>query len=456
MTNVRLPTWLGIALLAGAAQASEPATALAVPGSDRLVANQEFRDAFDAGRYADALPAATRVVEITRSQFGNEAPELVNPLTNLGTTHYRLKQYEPALDTYRAALAVLETDADSANPRLVAPLHGLGLALRALDRKDEAIVPLQRAVDILRNREGLFTPKQLPLLQPLGDAYMAARRTEEAGTIEQYALTVGETAWGKSDIRLLPQLDAYARWNEAAGRFAAARLLHERSLQIAGRQMADGHVLAIPGLRGIARSYRFGYMHGETEQAIATGLGSSTTDAMMVRAMSGPSPAGEQALLRALQLMQGLAPDDATLRGEVLTDLGDWYLTAGTLSRAKAAYHDAWTSLEAAGAAQQLAMPVPITYLPPSVSVSRGTEDPARFEERDIDFVVSVDADGEVREASVRDPDSATESAARSVASALRRSRFRPAVIDGELVAKTDVPFRERVYVKIEEAPAKP
>lgn len=448
MRHAGLRTLLGIAMLAGTAGAAELAGPSAPTGDERLMANREFRSSFDARRYDEALPAAARVVEITRSQFGSEAPELVNPLTNLATTHYRLRQYEPALDTYRAALALLETD--NANPRLTPPLQGLGLTLIALDREPEAIVPLKRAVDILRNREGLFTPQQLPLLQPLANAYMAARRTDDAGSTQQYALTVAENAWGQNDVRLLPMLDAYARWNETVGRYAPARALHARAAQIADRKTADGHVLAIPALRGIARTYRYAYMYGETEEPATTGQ--SMAEALLARAATSPAAAGEQALRRALEMQQVLTPDDARLRGEVLTDLGDWYLTAGLSSRAVAIYREAWSSLRTAGAEELLAMPVPLTYRPPSVTVSGRTEDPARFEEQDIDFTVSVDANGEVREATASESVATRESAERSVAAALRRSRFRPSIIDGAAVAKTDVPFRERVYVRIADA----
>ncbi|MGC4029445.1 MAG: tetratricopeptide repeat protein [Steroidobacteraceae bacterium] len=454
MTLAGLRTLLGIALLAAAAQAQEPTATPAVPADERLAANQEFRAAFDAGRYGEALPAAARVVEITRSQFGSEAPELVNPLTNLGTTYYRLQQYGTALDTYRAALGLLETDADTANPRLVAPLQGLGLSLRALDRDEEAIVPLKRAVDILRNREGLFALQQLPLLRPLAQAYMGAHRIDDAGSTQQYALTVAETAWGRNDPRLLPILDEAARWNEDAGRYAPAHLLHTRAVQIADRQVAGGHVLAVAGLRGIARTYRHAFLNGEIEEPVAATAGPLGSDPLLTRTATSPPVAGEQALRRALDLMQALTPDDAQLRGEVLTDLGDWYLTAGLTARAVAAYRDAWSSLQTAGAADLLATPAPLTYRPPSIAVSRRTEDPARFEEQDIDFMVSVDAQGEVREATAANPVAARESAERAVATALRRARFRPAIIDGATVTKTQVPFRERVYVRIAQTPA--
>jgi len=88
------------------------------PADERAAAYTRFRAAFDARDYATALPLAVRVVELTANQYGEEAVELVNPLTNLPTTLYRLGQHGEALDTYRRALTILELSARPADARL--------------------------------------------------------------------------------------------------------------------------------------------------------------------------------------------------------------------------------------------------------------------------------------------------------------------------------------------------
>ena len=150
------------------------------PPDERIAAYQEFRRSFDAGDYAAALPAATQVVELTRNQFGKDARELANPLTNLGTTHYRLRRFGEALDSYREAVTVLELAGNATDERLVRPLHGMGAALRGLERDAEAIVPFRRAVEILRNREGLYTATQLPLLKELVACHTTAGQLADA------------------------------------------------------------------------------------------------------------------------------------------------------------------------------------------------------------------------------------------------------------------------------------
>src|SRR5215471_6585785 len=68
--------------------------AVAVTDADRVQVYHDFRAAFDARRYQDALPLAEKLVSMTQEQYGATDRALVNPLSNLGTTQYRLKDYK--------------------------------------------------------------------------------------------------------------------------------------------------------------------------------------------------------------------------------------------------------------------------------------------------------------------------------------------------------------------------
>jgi tetratricopeptide (TPR) repeat protein len=425
-------------------------TGLALAAQDeRTDAYLAFRSAFDAGDYITALPLATRVVDMTAGVRGPDAPEMANALSNLGTTYYRLRNYEMALDTYRRALDVLDAQGDATDLRLLRPLHGMGVVLRALDRGADAIVPLKRAVDITRNRDGLHAASQLPLLHPLIDSYLEAGRFEDAARERQFAFSVAESLYGKDDLRLLPAIEDQARWNEMTGNFAAARQLHARAVQIA--EASDPRSLAgIPGLRGIARSYRLGFVFGETQAVVAADsmlAGSAFNDPLMPQVVRSLPAVGEQVLLRALDLLAGM-PEQARLRGEVLLDLGDWYLTANQDSRALAAWSQAWTQFTAAGDAQPLAQPALVIYRPPAIAVSRRLEDPEDHLVQEVELRLAIGANGAVKEATVANPDPQREAAERAVIAAVRRAGWRPAFSNGTPTATTDYLFREQVFVK--------
>jgi len=432
-------------LLAGAASGAD-----APPPDERIASYQEFRHAFDAAEYTLALPQAQRVVELTRSQFGNEAPQLANPLTNLGTTYYRLRNFGKALDSYREALTLLDLQGNATNDKLVRPLHGMGAALRALQRDGEAIAPFRRAIEILRNREGLYTPAQLPLLKELIACYQSTGQFADGGREQQYAFNVAETAYGKSDLKLLGPLDDYARWHEVLGQYSAARLLHARAVAIADDKLGSRNLLAIPALRGIARTYRLAFLNGESEESAqaAVTLQDQLTPAGVARLAGAPSIEGERSLRIALDRLTASATPQPQLRGAVLIDLGDWYMTAGSAARGIATYRDAWQALGPDEAPKVLGAPSIILYRPPAMAVARKQLDPETHEDEEVQLRLSVQADGDVREAIVANPAPEREAAEKAVISAVKRAQWRPGFRDGQPIAMTDVEFRERVYIR--------
>lgn len=417
---------------------------------ERAAAYREFREAFDKGDYKAALPIADRVVEMTRSQFDEDAPEIASALTNLATTYYRMQAYGDALDNYREAIDMLELQNDPADVRLVRPLHGLGSTLLAMQRQEEAIAPLKRAVDIVRNRSGLLSEEQLAPLKTLIAVYADAGLMAEAGREQDYAFSVAEQAYGKNDPRMLGPINDLALWYEKTGRYTAARLLHTRAVQIADGAEPDS-LKAIPGLRGIARCFRLIYAYGEPQDSVDAAvntLGDPRTGSLVAQAVDAPSSDGERALRSALTRL-GDAPENAALRGAVRVDLGDWYLTADMRSRAIDSWRSAWKDLHAAGNTSLLDRPTAVTYAPPPIAVSQHQRDPDENSEETVRIQLAIDATGVMQNAIVSNPAPARESAEKAVLAALHRSAWRPAFRNGEPVAVNDYAFVERVFVKL-------
>lgn len=436
--------------------ASLQAVGADAPADERLAAYREYRQAFDAGNYDQALPLAVRVVELTGNQFGTDAVELANPLTNLATTLYRMRQYGDALDTYRRALTILDEAGDATDPRLISPLHGAGATLRALKRDDEAVLPLKRAVDIIRNRDGLHATAQLPILRALIDCYEDTGRIEDAGREHQYAFNVAEQAWGAQDPRMIAELGDLASWFERTRRYTGARLLYMKAVQIADREQPMS-LKAIDALRGIARTYRLAFIHGETQDSVLSAANelpaSLAGQAAMAQMMAVPSGEGERALRNALDRLQAAGGAGAAQRGAVLVDLGDWYRIAGSGQRAMTTWREAWQQLSAAGDTSVLAQPAAIVYRPPQIAASQRQQDPDEYGIEEVRLHVAIAPDGDVRDATVANPAPQRESAERAVISAVRRATWRPAFAGGLPVASTDFVFTERVNVRLPDEP---
>ena len=435
------------ACIAGCMAAWAAGPAAAVTDAERISANQQFREAFDARKYAEALPFAQKVVELTEEQYGKDARALVNPLTNLGTVHYRLKDYGEAEKEYQRSVDILEKTAGTTDRQLLRPLQGLGASHFAESEYVDASVALKRAIDLSRNLDGLFNAEQLQILEPLISSYVALDLTQEAEKEQQYALRVAETSYGRMDARMLKPLDRYGRWLEAIGRYTSARLLYARALTIAEQTSGRGTLVAVEPLLGIARSYRLEYVNGAEEVPAAQ-------DAFSQPDMTGISsdsqrlnPDGERALRLALQAIEKNQPVDHKRRGDTLLELGDWYLSAGGMARGVETYGDAWKEYVQAGDTTVLTQPRLLVYRAPPTSSKRSSLKPDESEERFVEVKFNVLKDGRSDAVELAGSD-APESAQRAMVSALKKARYSPKFEAGEAVETRGMTLREKILVK--------
>jgi tetratricopeptide (TPR) repeat protein len=419
----------------------------AVSDADRSQVYQSFRTQFDARHYQEALPIAERLVSLTEEQYGADNRALVNPLTNLGTTQYRLHDYPAAEKSYLRGVEILEATAGNADRQLLRPLHGLGATYLAAGQYQDGSIALKRAIDLSRNLDGLFNVEQLEILEPLIACYVALEATAEAEKEHQYALRVAENAFGRTDGRMLGPLDRYARWLERIGRYTTARLLYARALSIAEKTMGRGSVATVSPLQGIARSYRLEFLNGpeEENQENTEPFGNGTlADSSNVLRLN---PDGERALRMALQTLDRSEPVDHKRRGETLVELGDWFTSGGAFTKGVEQYREAWKELSLAGSTAILEAPRLIAYRPPASSVTRSSLNEDNSKEHLVELKLTVTPEGRTADIVPGDSD-APESMQKSVQTAARKARYSPRFENGEPVATPGVTLRERVLVR--------
>lgn len=437
---------------AAAAPAPAPTTPAAVTDADRQQVYKEFRELFDAHKYTESLPVAQKLVAMTEQQYGDKNRALVNPLTNLGTVHYRLKDYTSAEQEYGRSVEILDATASSTDRAFLRPLHGLGAAHFAEGEFVDASVNLKRAIDLSRNLDGLFNIEQLQILDPLIASYIQLDLTADAEKEQQYALRVAETAYGKTDVRMLKPLDRYGRWLEQLGRYTTARLLYARALTIAEQAGGRGSVLGVDPLLGIARSYRLEFVNGTEEP---TGnpdpFGQQDVAPLPLEGGQRLNPDGERALRLALNAIEKADPVDHKKRGETLTELGDWYASAGSFTKGVEVYKEAWKELNAAGSTALLDKPRMLAYRPPASSARRSRLDSDESEERFVEVRYTVTKDGRTDHVETVSSDAA-DSSQKAVISAMKKARYAPRMENGEPVDTTDVVWREKLLIKTKQS----
>jgi tetratricopeptide (TPR) repeat protein len=444
-------------LVLAAILALQAATALAVTDAERVAVYKDFRAKYDARQYALAQPFAEQLVALTEQQYGPEELQLTDPLTNLATVHFKLGNFPQAVENYRRSLNILQAKSTIADKAQIRPLHGLGVSLLGARDPEQAVVALKRAADLSRNTDGLYNIGQIEFIDALIDAYAATGRWPEADKESEYALRVEEAAYGRNSPKLLGRLDKLARWYEAQRRYTSERNVYERSLSILNRSGTANDPRRIAPLRGIARSFRLEAFYGVEGADNAGTFNSGPTGAGVFN--DGTSQRrGESALTTALAIVDANAPVDQVVRGAVLADLGDWYLTTNSLRRAYDNYAESWKAFALAGSTHYLEKPRPLAIRPSISSVDRSQLEPAEAEVKLVEMRFTVDRDGRVDNVTSPTTD-VPEPIVRNAVASMKRARFAPRIENGAAVPTENATYVERVLVRVTSpasAPAAP
>jgi hypothetical protein len=138
---------------------------------------------------------------------------------------------------------------------------------------------------------------------------------------------------------------------------------------------------------------------------------------------------------------------DHNLRGEVLTDLGDWYLVSNSLRRAYDSYAEAWKAFAAVDNTKVLAAPRLLAYRPSISTVDRSQLDPAESVVKVVELHYKVDRDGRVDNVTSPTTD-VPDAILRSVITSVKRMRYAPRIENGAAAPTENVVFYERVLIR--------
>ena len=444
---VKIPTgWSGsTALFIGLALAA--GTVLAVTDADRLSVYKEFRSQFDSRQYAAAKPLAEKLVQLTEEQYGAEELQVSTPLTNLGTVNYKLGDFPAAIENYQRSLRILQAKSTLADKLQIRPLHGLGVSFIGANDPASAVIALKRAADLSRNTDGLFNISQIEFIDPLIDAYAMTGRWAEADKEATYALRVEEAYHGRNSVKLVDRLDKLARWYEDDRRYTSERNIYDRALTILQRSAPETDLRRVPPLRGIARSYRLELFYGAEGADTGGSFNAGANGAPVFSAEGSQQRRGETSLTTAISIIDANNPINHQLRGEVLADLGDWYLVTGAPRRSFETYAEAWKSFQQADNTKYLGAPRILAQRPSVSSIERSQVDPAEAVLKTVELHFTVDRDGRVDNVTSPTTDVPDAIVKGSIAS-IRRARYAPRIENGAAVATDDVVFVERVLVK--------
>ena len=401
------------------------------------------------------IEGALARVNAARSGAHADPLALEDALTALGDALLDASEYAKAEASYNEALQLAERHAGLESERVLAPLLGLSKTLAASGRHQQAVPRLQRALAIQRSQYGLFDLRQQDTLKTLALSLTALDRTDEAQDLMIYRVRAAEKTYGEGTPQVIPAVCELGDWFAEVGMSAEARMTFQMALNIAGDSESLNAPIIVEPLRGIARAYmrRMSYPEAWLRRPSRSrpchaaygyqcfSLGRPDAES------SGLNWEGEQALQRALRILEADPGASKQTLIETLIQMGDWRQIQKAPREALPYYQRAWKLIHEAAslpssAATALNIPVRVYYPTPDIvaDVPKGRPEDAQAHHVQLEFTVA--ADGSVQDARIVDHDT-REQYAQEIFDAVRVARFRPKFVDGQAVAAPGITYRE-------------
>ena len=383
----------------------------------RLEAQLELQDLFENENYPEAVPVAEHVVALTQEEFGEISSESAIAISYLAEVQRRAGEYEDSSQNFLTSSEIFREAEGVYTESAIMPLVGLGASYHALEYYSQALTVFEEARTVSRRIFGLLNEEQIVILDHLANTLLSMEQYQDAEEQQLMAMQIMERKYGSDTLEFLPALYKHAMWLRRSYRYNGERDHYTRALDIIRRIEGRDSLLLVRPLQEIANSYR--------TQRVPEGRGLSS-------------------LRRALAILQAQQNPDKLQMASVLRDLGDWEVAFNTFPAGNE-YREAWALLdghEDGERFQRRWFDQPVYVLQERAN-DRGLVDPDEPGARagHVLVVFDVTPAGRTTNVSILESEPSglkDETTARSI----ELSRFRPRMVDGEIVSAQGISRR--------------
>ncbi len=413
-----------------------------------------FRTEFDAGRYAEAVPHARRVLESAEAQATAPSTEEVQvALMNLGMVQNLSDDYVGAEATYLRVIGLIQGSGRPLNDRLARAYAGLASAYHDGKRHDLAVKSFDQAIALKRRHEGLLTARQVPLIEKYIDSLTELGRYQDALQAQKYLLRIATREHGADSPKLAPTLEDIGRWYSSIGAYDQSRRTLKQAIAIVEAAEGPDSQRLVGPLLALGTCNRLQLLDPAAQQQASPDDGrASMFNDPAVMIPSGYSTGmmateGERALQRAADIVDRAPQPSPVQVLTVRTQLGDWYQLRNQPERAGPHYQLAWRA--AAQLTEKLdgksytevifGKPVLLHRVRPENWNRYAQRPPTEVEVRNVLVELTVDALGRPDDVRLIDDSGDAKRGDRTVASIRSSARYRPRFENGAAVATPGV-----------------
>ena len=231
-------------------------SALAQKSNQANKLEDKFLKLYDAGRYADAIPIAQRVLTIREKALGRNHPDVAIALDNLANLYRLQGRFADAEPLLQRSLAIREQALGHDDPDIAGSLLNLAALYLDQSRYADAEPLLQQSLAIWEKALGRDHPDVALALNNLASLYVNEGRYADAEPLLQQSLSINEKALGGDHPNVADLLGnlAVVYWNQ--GRYSEAEPLLQRSLTIRIKTLGPDHPAIANALNNLALLYK--------------------------------------------------------------------------------------------------------------------------------------------------------------------------------------------------------
>lgn len=228
--------------------------------------NKKISELYQAGKFAEAIPLAQRVLAVRQKALGPDHPDIATALNNLAALYDFLGRYSEAEPLYKRSLTIRIKALGSDDPDVATSLNNLAMLYKNQGRYAEAEPLFKRALTIDEKQLGPDDPDLAILLNNLALLYQEQDRLADAEPLYKRSLAIREKALGLDDRALSTPLTNLAELYASYGRYAEAEPLLRRALAIGEKTLGVDHPNFALMLNNLASMYENQGRDAEAEQ----------------------------------------------------------------------------------------------------------------------------------------------------------------------------------------------
>ncbi|MDG2185688.1 MAG: tetratricopeptide repeat protein, partial [Mariniblastus sp.] len=203
------------------------------------------------GKYDEALPYFSEVLEVSRRTLGDEHPSTLRSINNMGVLLSNEGKYDEAQPYFTEALEVSRRTLGDDHPETLASISNMGNLLSTQGKYDEALPYMAEVLEVSRRTLGDEHPGTLRSISNMGMLFLNQGKYDEALPYFSEALEVSRRTLGDEHPNTLTSISNMGNLLNSQGKYDEALPHFTEALEAYRRTLGDEHPSTQQTQRGL-------------------------------------------------------------------------------------------------------------------------------------------------------------------------------------------------------------